>query len=207
MYILESIWFHKHKIRPKYVQIRLEMLSSPMSQDIFHISIWALYFPQGEQMGYPAWLCQPALGLICAILKTSRARVLNVVIWTITGGLTHCSADWIFGFMRDYHVLISWLFGVILWIIMGGKEIWWLLTHWSLRCGSNFQSMIFRYIMLNNKNAHARMLQNITNQKSISVQVMAWYLMAPSHYLYHFLLGPISLMIFPSQFKFNINFI
>ena len=58
-----------------------------------------------------------------------------------------------------------------------------------MRCGNNFKSMIFKpIIQINILGSHCEialrwMRQDLTNDKSTLVQVMAWCCQAPSHYL------------------------
>ena len=58
------------------------------------------------------------------------------------------------------------------------------------RCSSNHKSIIFKSIIQNNSSLATQleitlrgMLENLPNEKSTLVQVMAWCLMASSHYL------------------------
>ena len=59
------------------------------------------------------------------------------------------------------------------------------LTHWALRCGSDFISIMFKLIIHNTccEITVRWMPLNITNQKSTFVHVMAWCQQTPSHYL------------------------
>ena len=71
--------------------------------------------------------------------------------------------------------------------------IWWPhaeypLTHWPLgKCGSNFKSISFKLIIQNScREITVKWIpQNLTNEKSTLVQVMACCHQATSHYLSH----------------------
>ena len=79
------IWFHKHKIKLKYVYIRLEML---VEMNIFHVNNrrGVLCLSQGRRMGYTACHNLPIGGrymVFTMILKSDFCSATVIALWYV----------------------------------------------------------------------------------------------------------------------------